>query len=70
MPQLIRQHPFATYGVIALLLYLVIEAFEFQHDDGGVGAALIISSPFWGFIFWAPHEVLFSLNEGKRLKSN
>jgi hypothetical protein len=63
--QLIRNHPFATYGVVALLLFVVIQILNLQYDDGGVGTALIISSPIWGFVYWAPQELFFTLNDGK-----
>ena len=63
--QLIRNHPFATYGVVALLLFVAIQLLNLQYDDAGVGTALIISSPIWGFVYWAPQELLFTLNDGK-----
>ena len=63
--QLIRNHPFATYGVVALLLFVVIHILNLQYDDGGVGSVLILSSPIWGFVYWAPQELLFTLNGGK-----
>ena len=64
MPTLIRQHPFATYGVVALLLFLIIWVFDLQYDDGGIGTALIVSSPVWGIVYWAPQELIFQLSGG------
>ncbi len=44
---------------------MAINIFNFQYDDGGVGTALIISSPIWGVVYWAPQELLFGINGGK-----
>jgi len=61
----IKRHPFATYGVVALLVGAIGHFLNLQYDDGGIGSLLIISSPIWGVIYWAPQEILFSLNNGK-----
>ena len=63
--QFIKRHPFATYGVLALLMGAIIQSLNLQYDDGGIGSLLLISSPIWGFVYWAPHELLFTLNDGK-----
>ncbi len=54
-----------TYGVVALLMIAVIQFLNLQYDDGGIGSLLVISSPIWGVVYWAPQELLFTLNDGK-----
>ncbi len=62
---LLKRHPFATNDVFALLLFMAINIFNFQYDNGGVETALIISSPIWGVVYWALQELLFGINGGK-----
>jgi hypothetical protein len=61
---IIKKFPFLTYGILALFIQLVILAVQPQYDDGSLTAALLISSPVWGVIFWLPHEMLYSVNNG------
>ena len=65
MRQWVIRHPFATYGVIVLLLRSLIYALRLQYDDGGLGTLLFVTEPIWGVVYWAPRELLFALNGGR-----
>jgi len=65
MWEFIKRHLFTTYGVLALGLFLIIDVFNLQYDDGGIGTLLILSSPVWGFIYSVPSEILFKFNDGR-----
>ena len=60
----LKRHPFATYGILALVLFAIIRALNLQYDDGNIGTILILSSAIWGFVYWAPQEFLFAINNG------
>ena len=68
--KLIKRHLFLTYGLFALLVQSFVYISGAQYDDGGLGRLLIISSPFWGVIYWAPSELLFMLNNGVAIKGH
>ena len=68
MREFLKRHPFTTYGVLALGLFVIIDVFNLQYDDGGIGTLLILSSSVWGFIYWAPREVLFKFNDGREFE--
>jgi hypothetical protein len=70
MRELMKRHPFTTYGVLALGLFVIIDVLNLQYDDGGIGTLLILSSPVWGFVYWAPSEVLFKFNDGRAFEGH
>ncbi len=43
----------------------IIKLFNLQYDEGGLGSLLVLSKPIWGFVSWAPGEILFALNHNK-----
>lgn len=61
----LRRFPFTTWGLIALALETGIPLFDLEYDDGGLGSALILTSPVWGFPYWVTRNVLFALNEDR-----
>jgi hypothetical protein len=70
MSRLLRRHPFKVYGVTALVLLAIIRAFGLAYDDGGLGAILVLTSPFWGVVYWVPQEMLFTVNDGKAMEGH
>lgn len=48
----------------ALMLNTAILALGLSYDDGGLGSALILTLPVWGFMYWLPGELLYSLSNG------
>lgn len=65
--QLIKRHPFATYGVVALLLLATAQALNLQYDGGILEGIVVISAPVWGIVYWGPSELLFALNDGRKI---
>ena len=53
-----------TYGILALLLYITLLAAGVEYDSGGIGGFLVLTFPIWGFVYWAPDEILFSVGGG------
>ena len=68
MLSFLKGHPFAVYGVITLGLFTIVGILSPEYDGGTVGALLLLSSAIWGFIYWAPHELLYGLNGGSRFE--
>ena len=64
----IKRHIFLTYGIISLLIYMLLIISDAQYDSGGFGGLLILTFPIWGIIYWAPNEVIFTLNNGTGIK--
>lgn len=61
---LIKKNIFLTYGLVVLLIQVLITVLGAQYDDGSLSGLLIITSPFWGVIYWVPSELIFALNTG------
>ena len=64
----IKRHVFLTYGLFTLLIHVLILISGAQYDSGGLASALILTSPVWGVIYWAPSEIIFSLNNGASIE--
>ena len=60
----IKRHLFLTYGLISLLIYVLLIISGAQYDSGGIGGLLTLTFPIWGVIYWAPNEIIFTLNNG------
>jgi hypothetical protein len=63
--RLLKYHPFAIYGVVAVILFGTVQALNLQYDGSGIGAIVVILMPVWGVVYWGPHELLYALNDGK-----
>jgi hypothetical protein len=68
--KLIKRHFFLTYGLFALILQAIIAISGAQYDGGGLGGFLIITSAIWGFIYWAPNELIFTLNNSVSIEGH
>ena len=64
----IKRHLFLTYGLFALLIDALLYISGAQYDSGGLAGLLILTSPIWGVIYWAPNEMLFTLNNGSAIE--
>lgn len=60
-----RRFPFTTWALIALALETGTLLFDLAYDDAGLGSALILTFPVWGFPYWATRNILFALNKGR-----
>ena len=60
----IKRHLFLTYGLVALLIHGLLLVSGAQYDSGGLAGLLILTSPIWGAIYWAPNEFIFALKNG------
>jgi len=60
----VKRHPFLTYGLITLALHFSVLVSGAQYDNSGLGGLLILSSPVWAVIYWAPSEIIFMINSG------
>ena len=68
--KLIKRHPFLTYGLIVLFVHVIVLASGAQYDHDGLGGVLILSSPIWAVIYWAPSEIIYILNNGVAIKGH
>ena len=64
----IKRHLFLTYGLVALLIHVLLYISGAQYDSGGLAGLLILTSPIWGVIYWAPNEIIFTLNNGTAIE--
>lgn len=62
MRKFLCTHPILLWAVSALLVLALLGAFRVEYDGGGFGGLLVITSAIWGWMYWLPHEVLFTLN--------
>lgn len=60
----IKRRLFLTYGLVVLLIHLLLYISGAQYDSGRLVGLLIHAYPIWGVIYWAPHEIIFSINDG------
>ena len=64
----IRRHIFITYGLVALLIHALLFISGAQYDGGGLTSILVLTSPIWGVIYWAPNEIIFAMNNGASIE--
>lgn len=62
----LRRCPFTTWALVALLVDASILLFDLAYDDAYWGA-LILTVPIWGFMYWLPSELFFTLNDGRAI---
>lgn len=55
-------YPFIIWGFLAAALHAYIVVSNLSYDDGGLGTALILSSPIWGPMYWLTNEVVFTVD--------
>jgi hypothetical protein len=65
MLTVIKRRPFCTWFVIALTLWIILSVWKPEYDGGGLGGLLVLTPALWGLPIYLPHEMLFSLNEGR-----
>lgn len=65
MTTIMRHHPFCTWFVVAGCLRSILWVWNPAYDGNDLGALVLLTSAIWGFPIWLPHELLFSLNEGR-----
>jgi len=63
-----RDNLFLLWALTALALQMAIRGVP--YDSGGVGGLAVITSPVWGFMFWIPSELAFTLNDGRELSGH
>jgi hypothetical protein len=59
-----KRFPCTIYGIVVMLLILVVGGLMKPAYDSFPGVLYFILSPVFGFMFYIPHEVMSSLNDG------
>ena len=63
----LRRFPFTLWALLALVLHAYILVRDLSYDQGGFSGALVLSSPIWGFMYWLPSELMFTLSGGRSI---
>ena len=66
----IKNNIFKIWGIIAVFLQTILIIFKISYDSGSILSILVLTGGFWGFPFWLPSEILFSLNKGHAIRGH